>query len=434
MQDSSNRPEGIGFLVGAIGGSFLVRLSGAATGVMLGIFMAQLHRSGAAQSSARYVGVLGAAFYLSELVGSPIAGFLIDRRGFRPLLLAGPTFGILAEVLFASPSHLALLTVARLLQGLTTACTIPAALAFLSDATLTHPGGRGRIMGFFEVASIGGLATGLVAGGFIWDSLGRPGFWILASIYAFAVAIFVVIKAGERERSARPLAESFLAIRHVSALAASWLALNAAAGLWFSQAAYQFSGAHPMLHQQLTNQMPVRQIGIIFGVYAVLFAIGTIAWGWALGRVSLGSGLRIGVFGCIFTAGAIVGVNHADQLGSWATVVFLILAVVGLAAQTAFTPAALTLLAARSDSVRHGRGAVMGVYSMLLAGGQLIGTILGAFVAETWGVDGLIGATIGLGIVAMVTVPRTISHSLGGEASEERPFHAATRITIDNQI
>jgi MFS family permease len=325
------------------------------------------------------------------------------------------------------------LTVARLLQGLTTACTIPAALAFLSDATETHPAGRGRIMGFFEVASIGGLAAGYVAGGFLWASLGRPGFWILASIYAFAVAIFVVIKSAERERSTRPMSESFQAIRHVTDLAPSWLALNAAAGLWFGQAAYQFSGAHPMLHQQLTNPMPVREIGLIFGVYAVLFAIGTIAWGLALGRVTLATALRVGVVGLIFTAVAIAGVNHADQIGSWATVGFLVVAVFGLAAQTAFTPAALTLLAGRSDSVHHGRGAVMGVYSMLLAGGQLIGSILGAIVAESWGVDGLIGATIGLGIVAIATIPTMDAPSPGENPIDDQPAGLASDTTIANQ-
>jgi MFS family permease len=419
--DRSNQSEGFGFLAGAVAGSFLVRLSGAATGVMLGFFMADLHRSGAGQSSARVVGLLSAAFYLSELIGAPIAGFLIDRRGFRPFLLAGPAFGVAAEVLIASPSHLAVLTIARLLQGLTTACTIPAALAFLSDATAKETSSRGRIMGFFEVASIGGLAAGYVVGGLVWDGLHRPGFWILASIYAFAVAIFVVIKASERERVGRPIAESFAAIRQVTGLAPSWLALNAAAGLWFGQAAYQFSGPHPMLHQQLTHPMPVRDIGIIFGVYTLLFAIGTIGWGWALARVPWGFALRVGVLGLIATAIAILGVNHADEIGSWATVAFVGVAILALAAQTAFTPAALTMLAGRSDSVRHGRGAVMGVYSMLLAGGQLIGSVVGALVAEQWGIDGMIGATIVLGLVALATIPRAGS----GETEALRGTHGS---------
>ena len=405
----SNQSEGVGFLVGAITGSFLVRLSGAATGVMLGFFLAELHRSGVGQSSARAVGLLSAAFYVSELFGAPVVGFLIDRRGFRPFLLAGPAFGIAAEVLFAGPGHLAVLTVARLLQGLTTACTIPAALAFLSDATAKNPGSRGRIMGLFEVASIGGLAAGYVVAGVLWEGLHRSGFWILASIYAFAVAIFVVVKSGQRERVGRPISESFAAIRQVSGLAPAWLAVNAAAGLWFGQAAYQFRGAHAMLHQQLTNPMPVRDIGIVFGVYTLLFAMGTIAWGWALARVQIGVALRIGAVGLVATAGAIVGVNHADEIGTWATPTFIVLAIVAMAGQTAFTPAALTLLAGRSDSVQYGRGAIMGVYSMLLAGGQLIGSILGAYVADPWGIDGMIGATIVLGLVALVTLPPMVS-------------------------
>ncbi len=402
-----------GSVIAVIVGSFLVRMGGASTGVMLGFLLSHLHRTGVANSSAMAVGLLAGAFYVSELIGSPVAGFLIDRRGLRPLLLAGPILGIVASAIVGAPSRLPFLLVARLLQGLTTACTIPAALAFLSDETRGGGTNRGRTMSFFEVGSIGGLALGLVLGGRVWSILGRQGFWALASVYCLAVALFVFIKAESSSSVGRPLTASLPAIRKASDLMPAWLALNAAAGLWFSHAAYQFSGARPLAGQRLTVGMPEQTIGLIFGVYALLFTIGTIAWGLGLGRVAIRSALRIGAIGLIGGAIAIYGLNHAAESGASVFATFILMGIVALAAQTAFTPAALTLLASRSDHAGEGRGAVMGVYSTLLAGGQLIGALTGGLLANQWGVDGLILGTIVFGAIGYLTLPNGDAELMG---------------------
>ncbi len=413
--DTLEIPDRSRAVTASIVGSFLVRLGGAATGVMLGFLLARLHRSGAAQSSEMAIGLLTAAFYVSELLGAPLAGFLVDRRGIRPLLLAGPILGIVAEIFFASPSRLFQLTIARLLQGMTTACTIPAALAFLSNATEDETGERGRTMSFFEVGSIGGLAVGYVAGGLLWDFFHRAGFWLLILPYSLAVALFVFIRTGEG-RAPPPRGISLAAIRRATDLMPSWLCLNAAAGLWFGQAAYQLSGANPRPGQLLTEGLPSTTIGIIFGGYTLLFALGTIGWGSLLSRVRLGLPLRIGALGLLLVAGALFGLNHAGDFAGPVFVASLGLAVVALAAQTAYTPAALTLLAQRSDSVRQGRGAVMGVYAMLLAGGQLIGAILGSGAARALGVDGLVLVTACLGLLGLATLPRPEETGIIGPA------------------
>jgi len=377
---------------------------------MLGIFLARLHRVGVPGTSAMAVGLLMGAFYLSELIGAPICGFLVDRRGVRFFLLAGPILGVLAEVLFAGPVHLLGFTAARSLQGLTTAFTIPAALAFLSELTEVKPSaasdhGRGLAMGWFEVGSIGGLAAGNVVGGYLWQDLDRAGFLPLAILYAVAAVLFVVVKPVTRRSTGRSLAESLAGLRHALDLVPCWLAVNAAAGLWFGHAAYQLSGAHPRLHQQLTAGFSGSTIGIIFGIYALLFAVGTIGWGALLGFVPLTRAMRIGSIGLLFAAISLLGINHAPSLHGNTFWIFVLLGVLALGAETAFTPAALTLLAARSDGAVEGRGAVMGVYSMLLGGGQLLGVLIGSVVAGAHGVDGMIAATLVLGVIGLLTIP-----------------------------
>ncbi|HEX5418268.1 MAG TPA: MFS transporter [Chloroflexota bacterium] len=400
-----------GAVFATIFGSFLVRLAGAATGVMLGIFLARLHRSGTAETSAMALGLLMGAFYLSELVGAPICGFLVDRKGVRLFLLAGPILGVLAEFLFAGRFHLSGLLTARLLQGLTTALTIPAALAFLSElteaeSTRASAAGRGVIMGWFEVGSIGGLAAGNIVGGFLWEGLRQDGFLPLAVLYGVAALLFVVINPATRPRKNHSLAASLAGLREAIDLVPCWLAVNAAAGLWFGHAAYQLSGANPRPHQQLTVGFSGAMIGIIFGVYTLLFAFGTIGWGSVLGRFPVGRAMRVGALGLLFAMVSLLGINHAPSFRSESFWLFVLLGILALAAETAFTPAALTMLASRSDGSRGGRGAVMGVYSTLLGGGQLLGVLIGGLVASYQGVDGMIAATLVLAVIGLVTIPR----------------------------
>ncbi|HLG50947.1 MAG TPA: MFS transporter [Chloroflexota bacterium] len=408
MRLPSGDPERSGYrwsLAGTIIGSFLVRIAGAATGVLLGLLLSSMHRSGVAGSSAVVVGVLMAAFNFSELVGALVAGVLIDRRGLRPLLLAGPLLGLAATILFAIPTRSLGLTCGRLLQGLTTACTVPAALAFLSGATTEGSAGRGRIMGFFEAGSIGGLAVGYALGGILWDRFRRQAFWGLLIIYAIAVTLFLFVRTPRGMVSQRPPRATWTALRQTGDLMPSWLALNAAAGLWFGQAAFQLSGANPRPSQLLTTGLSGSTIGMIFAVYTVLFAVGTISWGWLIGRASVATAMRVGVGGALMTSVAILGINHATSFGGLWFYIPLGIGIAAVAAETAFAPAALTLLAARSDSVPEGRGAVMGVYSMLLGAGQLVGAMLGGLVAMPLGVDGLVLTTAILAVIGLISLP-----------------------------
>ncbi len=59
------------------------------------------------------------------------------------------------------------------------------------------------------------------------------------------------------------------------------------------------------------------------------------------------------------------------------------------------TPAALGLLADISERFPADRGAIMGLYSVFLAIGQIIGSLIGGFAADWRGIDGMLLATAG---------------------------------------
>ncbi len=95
-----------------------------------------------------------------------------------------------------------------------------------------------------------------------------------------------------------------------------------------------------------------------------------------------------------------VGVPILLVLGGVAVAAF------GLFVMAGATPAALGLLADISERFPNDRGAIMGLYSVFLAIGQITGAIVGGFAAETRGIDGMLVATALLLAVALVPLAR----------------------------
>jgi len=74
-----------------------------------------------------------------------------------------------------------------------------------------------------------------------------------------------------------------------------------------------------------------------------------------------------------------------------------------------FTPAALTYLADVTENYVADRGSIMGLYSVFLGVGQLIGTSLGGYFADWNGVDGLLllsGMLGGITALSLVSLRR----------------------------
>jgi predicted MFS family arabinose efflux permease len=77
-------------------------------------------------------------------------------------------------------------------------------------------------------------------------------------------------------------------------------------------------------------------------------------------------------------------------------------ALFGLFVMAGATPAALGLLADVSERFPNDRGAIMGLYSVFLAVGQITGALIGGFAADARGIDGMLLATAVLLGVALL--------------------------------
>ena len=87
-----------------------------------------------------------------------------------------------------------------------------------------------------------------------------------------------------------------------------------------------------------------------------------------------------------------------------------------------FTPASLTQMAAIAELLPGKRGAVMGLYSVVLGVGQLIGASLGGLCVDLGGFYGLMGFSVVMGLVALggVLYLRANGHDLSKNVSGGR--------------
>jgi DHA1 family multidrug resistance protein-like MFS transporter len=126
------------------------------------------------------VGLLVAAFSLTQLLFSPFAGRLSDKFGRKKMIIIGMIVFAVSEAMFGFASSSALLFVSRLLGGIAAAMIMPAVMAYAADVTTKEQRAKG--MGFINAAITTGFIIGPGIGGYIAE------FGIRAPFYAAAVA------------------------------------------------------------------------------------------------------------------------------------------------------------------------------------------------------------------------------------------------------
>src|SRR5260370_1757230 len=147
------------------------------------------------------------------------------------------------------------------------------------------------------------------------------------------------------------------------------------------------------------------EISTAFLVFGILFTVGAIAWGFVMPVIGRQLTLLAGVAGLGFTSVALWALNHVPFDTTHLLVpTLVVLVMIGVFVESGFTPAALAYLAEIAEERAEDRGSVMGIYSVLLSVGQLVGGALAAPFAQHLGINGLIILTGLLCLVALFTV------------------------------
>ena len=429
-------------------GTFTLRFSTGLTGLMLTFYLAHLDEYHGVADQLLGLGqgqpvgpiafaLIHATFYAAELAFSPLFGVLSDRLGHHRVMQFGPVFGIVAVIATWATTNLPIIGATRLLEGCATAASVPSILGFIAAATAADEGLRGRAVARFEAATLAGLLSGFVAASVLFSVFGPVAFLLNGVLYGVSLAIYRYGVDPRRERAAGEAApapsaplpafnldryRAILTGTHVWLLAPTWIAINAVLGLFTTQTIFQMLRQPDprFLDQQLMGRVDELQVGLGLAVGGVLFFAGLIYWGnrfKALRRTTI---ILYGLGGGALLVLGAVAINHSGGLPDLARLVFAAPIVLGVFVLAGATPAAIGLLADVTEAYPEDRGAIMGLYSVFLGLGQIIGSLIAGFAANSFGLDGVLVASLVLLAIAVVPLGslRRYEHYLGPERAE----------------
>lgn len=172
------------------------------TGVGLAIpimpkFMEKLGITGSA------VGLLVAAFSLTQLIFSPLAGRLADSLGRKKMIVVGMVIFAVSEGLFGLANSAALLFISRMLGGVSAALIMPAVMAYAADVTSEEDRAAG--MGYITASITTGFIIGPGIGGYIAEFGIRVPFYSAAAAGIAAACVTLLLL-----RESRPKREAAL--------------------------------------------------------------------------------------------------------------------------------------------------------------------------------------------------------------------------------
>src|SRR5215210_7054776 len=180
-----------------LGGTFTLRFSTGLTGTMLAVYLAKLPEHGGPFIAATTLAYLHSAFYISELALSPIFGVLSDRFGHHRMMLVGPAFGAVAVILTGLTTNVFLLGTTRVLEGASTAASVPSILGYIALVTAGNEMLRGQAAARFEGATLAGIGAGLVVAPLLFAVLGPVAFFLNAAFYGVS---FLIYRYGVEDR------------------------------------------------------------------------------------------------------------------------------------------------------------------------------------------------------------------------------------------
>jgi MFS family permease len=218
----------------ALLGNAFMRIAGGASGVLVGLYLADLANRGR-HVDAALVGTLGAVSFGAELLSALPMGMLSDAIAPRALMTGGALLGAVAAQMFGMTGWVSIFFVSRTIEGFAASAGVPPLLAHITDVTDGDSALRARAMSYFELSLLAGLALGGLLGAQLWHLFNTNAFATVASVYLMCAGLLYYGAAGSKSHPGREALEGFWrALRQPSLrhLAPAWLCVNAIIGLW----------------------------------------------------------------------------------------------------------------------------------------------------------------------------------------------------------
>lgn len=325
------------------------------------------------------VGLILALYPIAEACSALPVGRLADRVSRKNLHVLGMTFITVLTAAIGFTRNLLNVSVLHAFMGVSAATAAVTSLTLLGDATKQT--NRGKRMGGFDLANLGGYGLGFGLGSLLVNLFADRlsyAFWVTSGIFFVTsmMALKLLVEPVRIEEIRRLQFRRPRIGARIRPVLPVWIAQTIILGMYFL-----LPKAFKDANFTVTGQML-----IFLGALGGLFALGAIVFGHASDRVGR---TRIMVLGAVGELGFLV-------LFGWSFPNFLKYALY-LAPMfflaSAIAPAILAYVSDISGKAR--RGSANAVYSIVLSIGLAIGNILGGFVAE-YGVQWIFFAGAGI--------------------------------------
>lgn len=323
------------------------------------------------------VTVLIASYSAMQLVATPVWGRVSDRRGRRPLLIAGLFASSVSYLIFGMAETLTLLLVSRMAAG-AAGGTISVAHAYVADTTTAEDRAHG--MGLIGAAAGIGVMLGPAIGGFFSRfGLGAPGYVAAGLCLLNAIAaVFLLPESRTAEAAARSAEGEAATLR-------GWVATMTRKPLSLMLIIYflaisSFSAMTALLALFLDRRfgLNAQDMGYVF---ALAGGATVVVRGVLLGKLVRRFGEKSVVrLGAAALAGSMVGMAVIPTV-MW---VGLMVPLWAFGAGTMF-PALASLVSLATDS--HSQGSVLGGSQVVGGLGRVIGPLWGGLLFQSWRFD-----------------------------------------------
>lgn len=352
------------------------------------------------------VGLVIGAFAFAAIVVRPLAGRWGDRRGRRPVMIAGTAFTAVAGALYAVPWGVAGLVAARVILGAGEGVVYTSGAAWMADRASDDE--RGRVIGLYGLAIWGGVSAGPVLGEGLFDwTHSYNAVWILCVALSIGSLVALFWMPGERSGKAHEATE---------APATGWASYVPKASIRPGLALMTANLGYAAVSSFLVLMLDKRGIGhgaTAFAVFAAAVVVNRVLFGDLPDR-----------FGGRAAAMYAAGLEGAGLLilaaGQSLPVMLVGSAIMGSGFAMLFPSLALLVLARTRPEQR---GAAMGTFTAFFDIGLALGSPLVGVVAATTGyggafIAGALGALGGL-LIAATSHPHGRDH---GEPEAPEPI------------
>lgn len=368
-------------------GVFLVMTGLGMTLPVLPFYIEKLLASGGVSSKtvSLHVGLITAAFPLTQFFFSSYLGSLSDKVGRRPLILGGIAGFSISTFIFSLGGSIALLYISRLMAGIFAAGFVTASGAYFADKTPREKRGKNLAL-LSGVAGLGAVAGPLLGnqfskvsmqfnlffGQFTLDKFSSP--FVISSILTLVVFILYVLLLPEPLNVQDRMTTQTLAKAKVSFIP-KWRSINRTFILlltlsFVSQLALSMFEGTFALHSQRLFSFGPQQMSLVFiicGSLMGLLQLGPVAW-----LIEKKGEKALLPFGFLFLSIGIFMLTTSREM-AW-ILIYVSFISMGMAI---LTPSLASLIT--KDSGKE-YGASLGIFSSINSLGQVAGVVIGGII------------------------------------------------------